>query len=105
MLKDKMNIIRQLLQDEEEFMDNEREIINLLPEDDSILNLLLEVEDMIAEVAYLEGYKQGLADQIEKRTKESVKDWLILDQLIDIMDGLYGPANKNNLVKMNKAKS
>lgn len=90
--KVRKSIMNKLLADDV-FINKEDDLVSILSGensnvDDELINLLTELIEIVIEKAYLEGYKDGTAEQVEKQVKGSVLEWLEMEQLDEILDWL-----------------
>ena len=88
MLEKKESIIKEILADNEDFINIEKQLIEKLPKDESSddfddknLDLSLKLQKIIIEVVYIEGLKDGVECQVEKKIKDNVGEWITLNQL------------------------
>ena len=91
MLERKRNEIAEKLADDDDFISLKDGLTSIINNndgnvDDKFIDLLVEIEDIVIEKAYLEGFKDGLTDQVEKKTKSNVSSWLKMEQLSGILD-------------------
>ena len=103
MLEKTEHRIRELLTSDKNFKELEEKIVQELPEklegtEDKNINLLLELQNIIIEKAYLEGFKDGLTEKVEKQTKENIKNWASIDDLHKLT-----PNNIENASPQNKS--
>lgn len=90
-LERKRNEIAEKFVDDEDFISLEDSLTSMVNNNDDnvsdeFINLLTEIEDIVIEKAYLEGFKDGIADQVEKNTKSNVLSWLKMSQVNEILD-------------------
>ena len=84
------NNIREKLEEDNDFITMEQSIGNMFPDvgvnvDNPYIEMLIQLEDIIIEKAYLEGFKDSLKDQIEKQVKSSVTNWITINQVNEIL--------------------
>ena len=92
MLENKEQYIFSLLQEDEKFNKLEGKLIKFLPEkiadngEDENVNILMDIEKVIVEKAYLKGYSDGMKEF--DKMKENPEKYLTLDQMYKVIDGL-----------------
>jgi len=80
-IDEKLNEIKEFGQREDILIDSDCPVV-----EENLLEHLSELENIIAEVAFMEGYKQGIREVTTEEVRENAVDHLDLNQFNKLME-------------------